>query len=397
MLLSGAGSSLMLKSIIAILCYVLLAVPAFCSVPPSPSFNPVSSIWFSSHIVVARITKTFDGSFTVLESLKGNLKKDDTIWIPELAIFAEDKQRRTSELFGKKTVPCAVTGQRMILFLRRMEYPWRIENGRREEWLAANRDGMFGLSKTQMDISVAWIEEDVVYSRHADSFAGGYSMQQVFLSESKAREAIKDILEVRNRFDVALVEKDTLKRTQAMCSLLSERHPKYPLLSYIAWQSLVEDRNLLLDFIQKSRKVTPELEDQTVKMLEAFQKNYDQQLAHDKQVISIFDPTALLKALQRAAVGWRDPKEKPPPPYEYFIELWGSVCGFLMNFIDNKPMMREMSLNERKELLSIAEEILQYLNKMPPNVYYRDDLRWRCEKVIKELRPAVPPKGENNK
>jgi len=388
----------MLKPIIAFAWCLLIAAPAFCSSPPSPSFNPVSSSWFSSHIVVARITKTLDGNFTVLESLKGDLKKDDSLWIPDLAIFAGEKQRRITGDLGKKTALPPVTGQRLILFLRRMEYPWRIENGRREEWLAANRDGMFGsYPKTTMDISVAWIENDVVYARSTGSFSGGYSMQQFFPSEISAKESINEILAVRNQFDAVLAEKDTLKRTQTVCALLSERHPKYPLLSRMAWQSLVEDRTVLHDFIQGGLKVTDKLDDQSVEMLEALQKNYDQQLAQDKQVIGIHDPAALLKALRRASVGWREPKDKPPAPYKYFVELWGSVCRFLGNFLEHKSMMREMSLNERKELLAIAEEVLQYVNKTPPNVYYREDLRWMSEKVIKELRPAVPAKTENTK
>lgn len=356
-----------------------------------PSFDPISSSWFATHIVVAQASKTFDGNFTILESCKGDLKKGETLWIPELALFASEKERKMSDGFGESKNNKFVTGQRIILFLRRMEYPWRNEAGRRDEWLPANRDGMFmGLSKTRMDVSIAWIENEGVYGRRQFGNPGPYYMSKYFANENDARKSIDEVLSIREHYDAALSEKDNSKRVTSLRKVLVNNQPKYPVLSFMAWQSLIEDRSFPPDFFQDLLKNTPELDDQAVKMLEALQKRYDQQVVAEKQVISIFDSAALLKALQRASAGWRDPKEKPPAPYVYFVDLWSSVYLFLRSFHDNKPMMREMSLNERKELLAITEEVLQYLNKTPPNVYYRDGLRWMCEQLVKELKPAVP-------
>ena len=87
----------------ALVCLVLALVntdTAFAII--QPSFYLDDCAWHATHIVVVTKGKKIDENVEVVESWKGDLKKGDPIAVPELAVFALEKERVISPLmFGR--------------------------------------------------------------------------------------------------------------------------------------------------------------------------------------------------------------------------------------------------------------------------------------------------------
>jgi hypothetical protein len=86
-----------------------------------PSFHLESSAWRATDIIVATEGDKVDGKLTVLEPLKGGLKKGDTVQVSDLARFAAAEARAIHGDRGPGEGPTHVTGSRMILFMVRAQ------------------------------------------------------------------------------------------------------------------------------------------------------------------------------------------------------------------------------------------------------------------------------------
>src|SRR5262249_53146583 len=64
-----------------------------------PSFQLDSCAWAATHVIVVTEGARIDGVVEVLESWAGDLKKGDTITVPELAEFAPEAKRRVAPSF----------------------------------------------------------------------------------------------------------------------------------------------------------------------------------------------------------------------------------------------------------------------------------------------------------
>jgi len=103
----------------------IAAIPADAGI--RPSFGLDSSSWNATHIVVVKTTPR-DGVFSVVESLKGDLKPGDSLQIPELkpagGAVPISSYPKPPELFQdpkgiSEQIPRQPAGSRMILFLKR--------------------------------------------------------------------------------------------------------------------------------------------------------------------------------------------------------------------------------------------------------------------------------------
>jgi len=373
-------------------------------VPPMPSFDPITSSWFATHIVVASSGAVINGEFTVLESWKGNLRSGEKIWIPKLALFADEKERRINLYGFSNNSNQLVSGKRMILFLRRMDYPWRIANGKRDEWLAANRDKLFAIGPTtEIDVSVAWVEDDGVYARRATSFPWPYSMSLYFPSEAKAKESVLEILKLRERFDAALAEKDAKKKVDQLNALLNTKTPAI-WIQELMWISLKEGDPAQLEKVQLAIKANPDdgraASNREIRVQSFLEGKLKGEEDFKKKVINMLDRRVMLEQIRKLSVLWRVENSKPPPPYDS-ISASGCLSQYLNTFgvgfppqIGTNPWLREMNLAERQELLGFAEELVRYLKTEPTNLVYQKDLSAICRKIIEELQPAVPEKAE---
>ena len=126
-----------------------------------PSFQLDTSSWNATDIVVATEGKKIDGVFRVLETWKGELNVGDTIKVPELASFAPEATRVVINEWHQKekTARIVVTGERMVLFLKREtdESAGEKESGiqRSSAALKLVPTGFFD----EFNVSVAWIEQ----------------------------------------------------------------------------------------------------------------------------------------------------------------------------------------------------------------------------------------------
>lgn len=84
----------------------------------APSFDLDASAWSATDVVVVSEGVAIDGEVTVLEVWKGDLPRGGVHRIPDLAAFAPEEARRTSEAAGPVR-PVVVDAERIVLFLRR--------------------------------------------------------------------------------------------------------------------------------------------------------------------------------------------------------------------------------------------------------------------------------------
>jgi hypothetical protein len=145
----------------ALVCLVLALVntdTAFAII--RPSFYLDDCAWHATHIVVVTKGKKIDENVEVVESWKGDLKKGDPIAVPELAVFALEKERVISPLmFGRnEKIATHVSCSRMLLFLVKKQDKVGAAEKLKVTWLPANSWWK------QMNVSMAWIEKGQVYA-----------------------------------------------------------------------------------------------------------------------------------------------------------------------------------------------------------------------------------------
>src|SRR5262245_30388928 len=108
------------RTAVPLLVWAVWTCPTFAEI--LPSFRLDASGWHATHIVVVTEGEKIDGKVRVLESWRGDLRPGDRLDLPDLAAFAPLQSRVINTAFAAKPVPGQpkhVTGQRMVLFLRR--------------------------------------------------------------------------------------------------------------------------------------------------------------------------------------------------------------------------------------------------------------------------------------
>lgn len=110
-----------------------------------PSFDLESCTWNATDVVVATEGDSIDGRLTVIESWVGALEAGTELHLPALAAFAPVEKRQERELFRVREDGVTVTGDRMVLFLRRGPGPDH------SEWRPAAEYG-------GLEVSVCWVE-----------------------------------------------------------------------------------------------------------------------------------------------------------------------------------------------------------------------------------------------
>jgi hypothetical protein len=169
-----------------------LALPVAVVAETLPTFHVATSAYRASHIVLVKCDA--EGKFHVVESWKGELKKDSTITIPELAKDAKGE---------------------MVLFLlhdaKSKEKPWR-PTGIGDDWR----------------VSVVWLDGDTVLAVDQQENPGPAEI--VPIAYIKSRKAFKQIvdyyLNTQRAFDEARAIKDADKRVAAFAAIVNGNYDR---------------------------------------------------------------------------------------------------------------------------------------------------------------------------
>jgi hypothetical protein len=159
-----------------------------------PTFRPGSCSYRATHIVVVKAQDGGEGMFRVVESWKGDLKKDAPLHIPALARDAKGE---------------------MVLFLRRdpadAANPWR-PAGIFKEW----------------HTSVAWLDGDTVSA--VEQFLNPGPAEVRPLDYVKSRKAFRELVayyvETEQAVDAAKAETDVGKRVAALVAIVTGRYDR---------------------------------------------------------------------------------------------------------------------------------------------------------------------------
>jgi len=180
-----------------------------------PSFSLDYSAWEATNIVIASEGEVIDGNFLVLESLKGNVLSGETIEIPELAKFESRSSRLVKLPFGSKPDGPSqyVSGQRMILFLKRKGPTTKTGDAQRETtspvWRVAN---LFD----EMNASVVWLEGDKSFAFHQFMNPGPSELVENGKSEAELRIRTLEVMQIRASFDHAASIAEGSRRAESL-------------------------------------------------------------------------------------------------------------------------------------------------------------------------------------
>src|SRR6266478_2770569 len=186
-----------------------------------PSFSSESCSWRATDIVVVTEGKEIDGVFTILESLKGDLKPGQTIKIPEMAEFKSAEARVIADSWfpPKEAGPRKyVTGQTMILFLIDSQKPRPRDDQDNDNsegeatpstsrWRSANPMG------DDVKYSSAWIEAGEAYC-FIQLMNPGPSLLTKGGKESELRNHITEVIGVQTSLNSARATIDPAKRAE---------------------------------------------------------------------------------------------------------------------------------------------------------------------------------------
>lgn len=140
--------------------FLFVSQPAWAGI--RPSFQLDASAWNATHIVVVA-TSGVDGRFNVLESLKGNLKPGEAVFVPELIPPLDGTPIRLLQpdwLGGLgEEVPRQPVGSRLVLFLK--QFPAGADAGggsRKVRWDPTD------WGEISIKASVVWLDGDDLYN-----------------------------------------------------------------------------------------------------------------------------------------------------------------------------------------------------------------------------------------
>ena len=216
--------------ILILLAIVLLAC-ATAAAGIRPSFLPEVCSWRATDIVIVTEGKEIDGVFTILETLKGGLKPEATIRIPELAEFKTKQARAVNAWLGQKLPagePEFVTGEKMILFLRDAEkittdsddddeYLKNRAKANPARWQPANIMG------DEPQYSTVWIEKGEVYCFIQQMNPGPSLLCKSGYTETALRNEISDVRATQEALTGAIAIADPGLRALSLKPFLHHR------------------------------------------------------------------------------------------------------------------------------------------------------------------------------
>ena len=183
-----------------------------------PSFDLETCSWNASDIVVATEGKKIDGVFRVLEIWKGNLNPGDTIKIPELASFVPESARVVSDpRYQKEKSPrLVVTGDRMVLFLRRNDGEPAQETSDRTVRSAASIQWQSAAFYDEFNVSVVWIDQGKSFAFVQVLNPGPSLLIDLGFSEDEVKNCALEITEIRKSLLQTVAIADPATRAVAL-------------------------------------------------------------------------------------------------------------------------------------------------------------------------------------
>lgn len=200
-----------------------------------PSFSLDYCSWEATDIVVATEGDVIDGNFIVLESLKGSVLPDETISVPEFADFAPKPSRLVKFAFGEnsKELPQYVSGQKMILFLKR-KIQSRNSSAKESKaklssvWEAASYE-------KEMNVSVVWLEEEKSFAFIQIVNPGDSILVDYGKSEQQIKERISEVKQTQTSLNQIIAVPEKSSRADGLAPFTSsELH----LASKLAFEEL---------------------------------------------------------------------------------------------------------------------------------------------------------------
>lgn len=354
----------------------------------APSFNLASCAWFASHIVVADEGPQIDGVFTVVECWRGDLAPGAALWLPTLAAYAEPKQRKIGRSMFDEPPDAEVSCRRVVLFLRRMDYPWRIAQGKRDEWLPANRhlaERPEAFRHRHVRTSVAWIEAGGVYVLRQQHAPGPTLFVRDYRTELELKLLTDELLRLRAEFDDLLALPAGDARTAALAAHIEAPRPRgvHPWAARL--QTLIargaDELPVLRRLAEASPGATATLKS-TIQTLEG--KGRPEVPAVERLLVVLRCEIPLLLPTGR----W-DPRHAKAAD-----ALW---LAFGLNDLPLEFEFRSLAVAERQELLRLMTRLDDRLQRLECTPHQRDEsraiaaARGNCRQIAELLRPSVPP------
>jgi len=203
---------------------ILLAISSLVRAGIRPSFLPEVCSWRATDIVVVTEGQQIDGVFTVLETLKGDLKPGQTVRIPEMAEFKSAEARVVGEPWYAPAQSGAkkyLIGDKLILFLRdsKKPQPWLAEDLDEPEsrpkttasrWQAANLMG------EEIKYSAVWIEKNQLYCFIQLMNPGPSLLSKMGATEEKLKQGVAEVISVQNGLGVAIAIQDVERKSLSL-------------------------------------------------------------------------------------------------------------------------------------------------------------------------------------
>jgi len=197
-----------------------------------PSFDPELSATKATNVIVASEGEKIDGFLDVLDTWKGDLEKGERIWVPELAQFESEEARRIKSWGSEKSFR-RVTGKRMIVFLVKSMF---LKDSQEESavdrkpisairWLPASYPDfrpVFAGGKeprnnvARMKISVAWVENGVIYAFRQIINPGPLVLDNLQTTEEHLKALVLEKSRNCSDFEKAAALPDPEDRTNAI-------------------------------------------------------------------------------------------------------------------------------------------------------------------------------------
>jgi hypothetical protein len=201
---------------------LLLALSSFARAGIRPSFLSEVCAWRATDIVVVTEGQEVDGVFTILETLKGDLKPGETITIPEMAEFKSVEARlENDQLYEQQQRGKAkeyVTGNRMILFLRDSQKPQLWLDDEQEQGASTRKKGpsrwqAANLMGDEIKYSAVWIEKDYIHCFIQEMNPGPSLLLKRDVTEDKLRKEVAEIINVQDGLKGAIAIQDPSRKS----------------------------------------------------------------------------------------------------------------------------------------------------------------------------------------
>jgi hypothetical protein len=203
---------------------LVLILSFYAAASVRPSFYLDACAWNATEILVLRPTAQ-PGTFTVIETIKGELAPGATLQLPGLTpaqgITAKLSQLSAGNLNHPfEDVPPISESDRVIVFLRRPGASLDFAPGsnlpvpsKSEGWQPANFMG-------DLRTSVVWIQDSVSYGFLQTMNPGPTHFVRLGVSEEGLRQDIESVLQLRNAMDQAMATADPVGRSRQLGALV---------------------------------------------------------------------------------------------------------------------------------------------------------------------------------